>query len=113
MGSTAGGPPPPPPPPPPAAGEGRRIPCTLNLELHQRRTHRQLLAGFAMGGGDATGHRRGQLHRGLVGHDVGDDLVFGDHVADLDVPGDQFGLGGAFAHVGQFEDIATHLSVPR
>jgi hypothetical protein len=57
--------------------------------------------------------RRGDLHRGLVGHHVGDDLVLGHQVADLDVPGDQFGLGGAFAHVGQLEDETTHLSVPR
>jgi hypothetical protein len=99
--------------PSPVEGEGRRIPRTLDLELHQRGTDRQLLAGFAMGGGDAAGDGRGQLDRGLVGHDVGDDLVLCDHVPDLDVPGDQFSLGGAFAHVGQFEDVATHLSVLR
>ena len=88
-------------------------PRTLDLELHQRRTHRQLLAGFAVSGGDATGHRGGQLHRGLVGHDVGDDLVLGDGVADLDMPGDQFGLGRALAHVGQFEAVTTHPSALR
>jgi hypothetical protein len=65
-----------------------------------------------MGGQNLAGHGRGQLHRGLVGHDIGDDLVLGDMIADLDVPADQFGLGGAFAHVGQFEDEATHLSAP-
>jgi hypothetical protein len=26
------------------------------------------------------------------------------------VPADQFGLGGAFTHVGQLEDETTHLS---
>ena len=72
--------------------------------------HGQLLAGFAVGGGDLAGDRAGQLHRRLVGHDVGEDLVLGDMIADLDVPGDQFGLGGAFTDVGQFEDVATHLN---
>ena len=33
-------------------------------------------------------------------------------VAELDVPGDQFGLGGAFAHVGQLEDETTHPDQP-
>ena len=63
-----------------------------------------------MDGDDLAADGRGDLDRRLVGHDVGDDLVLGDHGADLDVPADQFGLGGAFAHVGQFEDETTHLS---
>ena len=68
-----------------------------------------MLARFAVQGDDGPGDRTGQFDRGLVGHDVGDDLVLGDDVADLDVPADQFGLGGAFAHVGQFEDETSHL----
>ena len=90
-----------------------RVPRPLDLELHQRRADGQLLAGFAVGGEHLAGDGRGQFDRRLVGHDVGDDLVLGDHVADLDVPGDQFGLGGAFAHVGQFEDVAAHPSALR
>ena len=35
---------------------------------------------------------------------------FLDHVADRDVPGDQFSLGGAFAHVEQREDETTHIN---
>ena len=81
----------------------------LDLELHQRTAHRHHGAGFAVQGDDLAADRGGDLDRGLVGHDVGDDLVLGDGVADLDVPSDQFGLGGAFAHVGQFEDETTHL----
>ena len=81
----------------------------LDLELHQRAAHRHHGAGFAVQGDDLAADRSGDLDGGLVGHDVGDDLVFGDHVADLDVPADQFGLGGAFAHVGQLEDETTHL----
>ncbi|MNN74166.1 hypothetical protein D3C81_1903360 [compost metagenome] len=63
-----------------------------------------------MDGENLAADRGGDFHRGLVGHDVGDDLVFLDHIADRDVPGDQFGLGGAFAHVGQLEDETTHLN---
>ncbi len=63
-----------------------------------------------MQGGDDARDRAGQLDRGLVGHDVGDDLILGDGVADLDVPADELGFGGAFAHVGQLEDETTHLN---
>jgi hypothetical protein len=44
----------------------------------------------------------------LVGHHVGKLLVFLDLVADLDVPGDDLGLGNAFADVGQLEFVARH-----
>ena len=54
--------------------------------------------------------RRGDFHRRLVGHDFGDDLVFGHRVTDGDVPLDQFGLGGAFADVRQFEYETSHIS---
>jgi hypothetical protein len=94
-------------------GDGRRgvigIARPLDLELHQGTAHRHHGAGFAVQGDDLAADRSGDLNRGLVGHDVGDDLVLGDRIADLDVPSDQFGLGGAFAHVGQFEDETTHL----
>ena len=56
----------------------------------------------------ATG--RFHLDRRLVGHHVGDLLVLGDRVADLDVPGDDLGLGNAFADVGQLEFVARHQS---
>ena len=95
------------------SGLGGRIARALDLELHQRGADGQLLARFAVGGEHLAGDGRGQFDRGLVGHDVGDDLVLGDHVADLDVPADQFGLGGAFTDVGQFEDVAAHLSAPQ
>jgi hypothetical protein len=39
-------------------------------------------------------------------------LVFVDPVADLDMPGDDLGLGGAFADIGQLEDVAPMLSPP-
>ena len=52
------------------------------------------------------------LHRRLVGHHVGEHLVLRDHVADLDVPGDDLGLGDAFADVGQLDDARAHLRPP-
>ena len=45
------------------------------------------------------------LDRRLVGHHVGELLVLGDRVADLDVPGDDLRLGNAFADVGQLEFV--------
>ena len=56
----------------------------------------------------ATG--RFHLDRRLVGHHVGERLVLVDLVADLDVPGDDLGLGDAFADVGQLEFVASHRS---
>ncbi|MNE20148.1 hypothetical protein D3C80_1132560 [compost metagenome] len=87
-----------------------RIARALDLELDQGAAHRHHLAGLAVDGQNLAADRGGDLDGGLVGHDVGDDLVFLDHVADRDVPGDQFGLGGAFAHVGQLEDETTHIN---
>ena len=55
---------------------------------------------------ELAGDRRFHFDRRLVGHHVGDLLVLGDRVADLDVPGDNLGLGNAFADVGQFELVA-------
>ena len=57
----------------------------------------------------ATG--RFHFDRGLVGHHVGELLVFLDAVADLDVPGDDLGLGNAFADVGQLELIGRHYDL--
>ena len=52
------------------------------------------------------------LHRCLVGHHVGQRLVLGDRVARLDMPGDQFDLGDAFAEVGHLDDVLAHLKPP-
>ena len=46
--------------------------------------------------------------RGLVGHHVGDLLILGNRIADLDVPGDDFRFGNAFANVRQLEFISSH-----
>ena len=45
-----------------------------------------------------------------VGQSVLEDQVLADRVADLDVPGDDLGLGDAFADVGQLEFVASHQS---
>ena len=52
--------------PSPVEGGGRRIPRTLDLELHQRGTDRPLLAGFALGGGDAAA----RLEKQQCGHET-------------------------------------------
>ena len=57
---------------------------------------------------DLAGDRRGHLDRRLVGHHVDERRVFLDDVADAHVPGDDLGFGGAFADVGQFENVLAH-----
>jgi hypothetical protein len=54
-------------------------------------------------GGDRAVPRAGQLHDGLRGLDVHDDLVDFDRVARLDVPRHDVGLGEAFPDVGELE----------
>ena len=61
-----------------------------------------------MEGDDLAGDGGGHFHRSLVGHHVDEGGVFLDEVADLDVPGDDFGFGGAFADVGELEDELAH-----
>ncbi len=58
-----------------------------------------------------AGDRRRHFDRRLVGHHVDQMLVLLDAVADRDVPGDDLGLGRAFADIGQLEDIASHLKL--
>jgi hypothetical protein len=80
----------------------------FGLEYYQDRSDRDLVADLAGHFEDLAGHRRFHLHGRLVGHHVGDLLVLADHVADLDVPGDDFGLGYAFADVWKLEFVARH-----
>ncbi len=89
---------------------GGGVAFALDLELGQRAAHGHHLTGLAVQGGHDARDRAGQLDRGLVGHDVGDDLILGDCIADLDVPAHELGLGCAFAHVRKLENKTTHLS---
>ena len=81
---------------------------TIGFEHGEDRANRYLLA-------DITGQlhhlaRDGRFHfdRRLVGHHVGELLIFLDAVADLDVPGDDLRLGNAFADVRQPEFESGH-----
>ena len=80
----------------------------LDFDHHQRRADRHHLADFAGQLDHHAGDGRFHLDRGLVGHHVGDLLVLRHLVADLDVPGDDLGLGNAFADIGQAEGEACH-----
>ena len=79
----------------------------LDVEADQGAADRNLLSGRAVKRGDDARDRRSQFDSGLVGHDLGEQLVLLDRVTDRDMPGDQFGLGRAFADVGQFEDVVA------
>ena len=57
---------------------------------------------------DLARHGRRNLHRGLVGHHVGQHLVLLDRIARLHMPGHQFDLGNAFADVGHLDHMSSH-----
>ena len=82
----------------------------FGFDHRQHRADRDLVADFAGKLEHLARDRAFHLDRRLVGHHVGDLLVLGDRVADLDVPGDDLGLGNAFADVGQLEFVASHQS---
>ena len=78
------------------------------LDHRQHGADRYLVAHFAGELEHLARDRAFHLDRRLVGHHVGELLIFLDHVAHLDVPGDDLGLGNAFADVGQLEFVARH-----
>ena len=80
----------------------------LGLEHHQHRADGIMSPSSPASSSDLAGDRAIHLDRRLVGHHVDELLVLVDRVADLDVPGDDLGLGDAFADVGQLEDVASH-----
>ena len=82
----------------------------FGLDLHQHRADRDLVADLAGQLDHLARDRAFHLDRRLVGHHVGELLVLLDLVADLDVPGDDLGLGDAFADVGQLELVDAHAS---
>ncbi len=80
----------------------------LHLQLHQDRAHRRLVADPGVQPQHLAAHRRGDLHRRLVGHHVDQRRVLVDQVALCHAPGHDLRLGGAFAQVGQLELIEAH-----
>src|SRR6185312_10764112 len=89
-----------------------RLVRTVDLELDQRRADGALFADLAVDRDDPAGARRGKLDRRLVGHHLDEGVVLLDEIAGLDVPGDDLGLGGAFAGIRQLDDLAGHVSAP-
>ncbi|EGI55548.1 hypothetical protein SUS17_1668 [Sphingomonas sp. S17] len=84
----------------------------IGLDHHQRRSDRHLVADLTRQLDDGARNRRLHLDRRLVGHHVGDRLVLLDPVAELHMPGDDFGLGNAFADIGQAEGETSHVRRP-
>ena len=71
------------------------------VELDQRRTDLDPLAGLSTEPGDPAGLRRRHFDHRLFGLDRDERLVGHDMVALGDVPGDELGLLQAFAEIGQ------------
>ena len=82
----------------------------LGLDLDQHAADRDQVADLARQLGHRPRDGRFHFDRRLVGHHVGELLVFLDAVADLDVPGNDLGLGDAFANVGKLELIRRHYA---
>ncbi len=80
----------------------------LGFQLDQRRAHRGHFSGLGGHRQHLAAHRRGDLHRGLFGHHIDQRRVLLDEVPHGGMPGHDLGLGGAFAHVGQLEGVASH-----
>ena len=84
------------------------VAVSLDLELGADFAHRQDVAHVTTEVCDGAGHRRRNLHRGLVGHHREQGLVLDDGVAHGDEPLDHFTLNDAFSDVGQTEGMEAH-----
>ena len=84
----------------------------LDLDLDQHRTDRHLVPRFPRQPHDDARDWAFHLDRRLVGHHVGDRLVFLDPIPDLDVPADDLGFRYAFADVRQLECKESHALNP-
>ena len=91
---------------------GLHVASAFDFEFDQRRADGGHVAGTAVERHDDARNRRRHLDRRLVRHHVDEVLVFVHVIADGDMPGDDFGFGGAFADIGKLEDVTAHLSPP-
>ena len=84
------------------------VAVSLNLELGADFPHGKNVTHVTAEVCDGAGHRRRNLHRGLVGHHRKQGLVLDDGVAHGDEPFDHFALNDAFSDVGQTEGMEAH-----
>jgi hypothetical protein len=84
----------------------------FDFEPDQLGADSQHVADLAAEGNHAPGHRRRNLDRRLVGHDVGKRLILDHGSTGLDVPFDKFDLGDALADVRHLDDMDSHLRPP-
>lgn len=84
------------------------VAAAFDFDTDQLAADRHHLTGLAAQGQYLAADRRGDLHGGFVGHDIGYHLVFGDHIADLDEPLHQLDLCDAFADVRHLDDVRAH-----
>ena len=95
-------------PPPRRRSSRLHIALARHLQPHDRRADRHRVADLGAQPQDLAIDRRGDFDRRLVGHHGGEHRVLAHEVADLDVPFDEFGLGDAFADIGQLDDVFAH-----
>ena len=85
-----------------------KVSGTFHLNADHFGAHGHHLAHRAAQGQHFAGNRRGNFHRGLIGHHIGQDLVLGHHVTDLHMPGDQLDFCNAFADIRHLDYVNTH-----
>ena len=85
------------------ADDGAGVGVGAVLEVDQRRTHLDALAGLGEQARDASGSRRRHLDHRLFGLDRDQRLVGDDMIAFGDVPGDDLRLLQPFAEIGERE----------
>jgi hypothetical protein len=79
-------------------------------DSHELGAHRHRLPDLAAERDDPACHRRRNLDTCLVGHHVGERLIFGHGIALADVPGDELDLGDPLANVGHLDHADGHQS---
>ena len=84
----------------------------FRLDHHEHGTDRHGIARLACHFDDLAGGRGFHFDGGLVGHHVGDLLVFLDHIAEFHMPFDDFRLGNTLADVRQVEGVTSHRINP-
>jgi hypothetical protein len=84
------------------------IALAFDLEAYQVGPDRQDLAYLATQRQDLAMDGRWHLHRGFVGHDVGEHLVLDHAVPGLYMPLDQLHFRYPFPDVRHFDQMRTH-----
>ena len=89
-------------------GINRDIALTGDFEFEKHTSHRKHFTDRAVYRNHRAIDRGGHFYCGLVGHHFDQTLIFLDPIAELNMPGHDFGFGYAFANIWQTEMVEAH-----